>query len=264
MTNPAPPPDPRSRAARGWAKPAAGLLLLAAPVVFWASSGGDLVSFDRFIEARASIEDWVAAHGLRAALIFILVYAAAVALSIPGATIGTLAAGLLFGPALGAVISALAATLGASALFILAQGAFAEVLRRRAGPFLQRLQDGFAEGAVSYMLFLRLTPAFPFWVVNIAAALIGAPFRTFVWTTLVGVLPASFAFASAGAGLDSVLRQHAASLAACKAAGSVCPAALTPGALVTRETLLALAALGALALVPMAARRLRGARGASQ
>lgn len=265
MANPVASFDSPPPAGGGRLKLAAGALLLAAPVAFWAFGGGDLLSLDRFMEARGAIQSWVGAHEFRAALIFVLVYAAAVTFSIPGATIGTLAAGLLFGPTLGAVLSAVAATLGATALFVLARGAFADALRRRAGPFLQRLQDGFADGAVSYMLFLRLTPAFPFWAVNIAAALIGAPFRTFVWTTLVGVFPASFAFASAGAGLDSVARQHAAALAACKAAGvAACPATLTLGAFVTRETLLALAALGALALIPIAARRLRGARGASQ
>lgn len=251
-------------AGAGW-RVAAALLILAAPLGLWAFGGASALSFERFLEARAGLEGWIAAQGGRAVVVFILAYAAIVALSIPGATIGTLAAGLFFGPFAGALIAAVAATIGAAGVFILARTAFGEALARRAGPFLQRLRAGFARDAAAYMLFLRLTPAFPFWAVNLAPALLGVPLKTFLWTTLVGVLPASFAFASAGAGLDSLLHKQAEAIAACKASGAAdCGATLTVSALATRETLIALAALGLLALAPVLARRLRGRGEASQ
>lgn len=266
MTENLPPPEESAAAPSGgrW-RIAAIVVILAAPLAVWALGGASFLSFAHLLESRVALEGWIATEGVRAVIVFVLAYAVAVALSIPGATIGTLAAGLLFGPFAGALIAAVAATIGAAGLFVLARSAFGEVLARRAGPFVQRLRQGFAQDAVAYMLFLRLTPAFPFWAVNLVPALVGVPLPTFVWTTLVGVLPASFAFASAGAGLDSVLQKQAEAIAACKAAGSAsCGATLTASALVTRETVMALAALGLLALLPVLARRLRARGGRSQ
>ena len=93
-----------------------------------------------------------------------------------------------------------------------------DTLSQRAGPWLAKLSEGFQKDALSYMLFLRLVPAFPFWFVNIAPAVLGVPLKTFVLGTFVGIIPATFAFASAGAGLDSVImaakNEHAACVAA--------------------------------------------------
>ena len=101
-------------------------------------------------------------------LAFVALYAAAVALSLPGGAVLTLAGGFLFGWLLGGVASILAATIGASVVFLIARSALGEFLAARAGPWLSRFRQGFQEDAFSYLLFLRLVPIFPFWLVNLA------------------------------------------------------------------------------------------------
>ena len=111
---------------------------------------------------------FVESHVFLAAIGFVLAYAAVVALSLPGATIMTLAGGFLFGVPLGATLTVIGATVGATLLFVIARSAFGDLLRQRAGPFLARMAEGFRKDAFSYLLFLRLVPAFPFWAVNLA------------------------------------------------------------------------------------------------
>lgn len=214
------------------------------------------LSLETVLRRRAEMEQFVHDRQVFAMLAFTAAYAFAVALSLPGATLFTLLGGLMFGGAAGGALSAVAATLGAILLFLAARSAFAAVLRRRAGPWLRKLQAGFEADAASYLLFLRLSPLFPFWLVNLAPAFLGVALPTFAWTTLLGVLPAAFAFAYAGAGLDSALRAQHGQWQACLAAGAQdCRLSLSPGALVTPEMLWALAGLSLLALAPVALRR---------
>ncbi len=217
------------------------------------------LSFSTLIESRASWRAYVALHPLTALAGFVTLYAGLVAISAPGATIMTLAAGALFGPWLGAPAAALGATLGACALFAAARSSLGPTLARRAGPALARLSQGFQKDAASYMLFLRLSPLFPFWLVNLAAALAGAPFRTFVWTTAVGVLPAAAVFAYAGASLDSLAEQALAARRACLAAGGdACVLSLPASAIFSPRLIGLLLGFSLLALAPVAARRWRG------
>ena len=142
---------------------------------------------------------------------------AAVALSLPGGLILTATGGLLFGWLVGGLAAVVGATIGATILFLIARTALGEALSERAGAWLAKLREGFKEDALSYLLFLRLVPAFPFWFVNIAPAILGVPLRTYVIGTFFGIIPATFAFASAGAGLDSVIVAAKAEYAACVA-----------------------------------------------
>jgi uncharacterized membrane protein YdjX (TVP38/TMEM64 family) len=175
-------------------------------------------------------------------LAFLGLYTIVAALPVPGAEILTVAAGFLFGIWIGTTAVVIAATLGATVLFLVTRSVAGDALRARAGPFLARMETGFNENALSYLLVLRLIPAFPFFIVNLVPAVLGVPLRTFVIGTLVGIIPATFVFASIGAGLGSVFdRMEEVSLAN----------ALTP------EVLTALAGLAGLALIPVAYRKLR-------
>ena len=100
---------------------------------------------------------------------------------------------------------AVGATLGAVAVFLAARTAFGDVLRRRAGPLLRKLQDGLQQDALSYLLVLRLIPLFPFWLVNIAPAVFGVSLRVYTVATLIGILPATIIYCSVGAGLGALL-----------------------------------------------------------
>jgi uncharacterized membrane protein YdjX (TVP38/TMEM64 family) len=117
---------------------------------------------------------------------------------------------------------------------------------------------GFRDDAFSYLLFLRLVPAFPFWLVNLAPALFNVNLATFVVATLVGIVPGTFAFAFLGSGLDSIIAEQKAAYEACLAAGrSDCEMTFEAGALLTPELIVAFVALGLVALIPVVVRRVR-------
>lgn len=218
------------------------------------------VSFDALMAKRAAIRLWTQAHPVIALPVFMLVYAIAVALALPGAALLTIGGGFLFGWLIGGMASVIGATIGALLLFLLARTAIGDWLRRRAGGALDKVIAGFQADAVSYLLFLRLAPVFPFFVVNLAAAAFNAPLRTFAWTTFVGIIPATFAYALAGAGLESALAAEAAALDRCvQAQHADCTLKLSPASLLTAPTIAAMVALALIALIPVAVKRWRAA-----
>jgi uncharacterized membrane protein YdjX (TVP38/TMEM64 family) len=143
--------------------------------------------------------------GALAPLAFIAVYAVAVATSVPGGAVLTIAGGFLFGTVLGTVYAVIGATIGAIAVFLAARTALGEPLRARAGPWLRKMEDGFRDNAVSYMLVLRLVPLFPFWLVNLVPAFLGVSFASYAATTLIGIIPGTVVYASVGNGLGAVV-----------------------------------------------------------
>jgi uncharacterized membrane protein YdjX (TVP38/TMEM64 family) len=203
---------------------------------------------------RDRFQGFIQANTALALVTYIGAYAVAVALSLPGALILTLSGGLIFGWLLGGAAAVIGASCGAVLLYLIARSAFGETLREKAGPAIGKLVDGFQKDALNYLLFLRLVPAFPFFIVNVAAALIGVPLRTYIIGTVVGIIPATFAFASIGAGLDSVLAKAKAEQATCLAAkaANLCPFELSAKSLVTKEILIALTLLSIVALIPVA------------
>src|SRR5262249_46645692 len=152
-----------------------------------------------------------------------------------------------------------AATTGATVIFLVARSAFSQYVLRRAGPRLAKIADGFRADAFSYLLFLRLVPVFPFFLVNLAPALVGVRVATFVAATAIGIIPATFVFASVGAGLDSVIQAQAATYLACLNAGAAdCHLDFDPAAVLTPQLVGALVPLGLLALAPVLVRRFGG------
>ncbi len=126
------------------------------------------------------------------------------AFSLPGGLVATLTGGFLFGTWLGGAATVIGATVGASILFLAAKTAFADLLRDKAGPAIARMEEGFRQNAFSYLLFLRLVPVFPFWLVNLAPAFLGVTLRTFIGATFLGIIPGTFVFASLGNGLGAI------------------------------------------------------------
>jgi uncharacterized membrane protein YdjX (TVP38/TMEM64 family) len=161
------------------------------------------------LEALKANRDWlywqVADHLLLALAAYGLIYTGVVALSLPGASVLTLAGGCFFGQWLGSAVTVLAATTGATLLFLAARTAFADLLRARAGPWLMRMRAGFQANAFNYLLFLRLVPAFPFFVVNLVPAFLDVRLRTFVLATFIGIIPGTFVYSNVGSGLRAVL-----------------------------------------------------------
>lgn len=201
------------------------------------------------------LANYLAEYPVLTPLIYFVVYTLAVALSFPGASLLTIAGGFLFGWFFGGLLTVVAATIGAALLFIAAKTSVGATLKERAGPFLDKMSEGFRKNAFSYLLFLRLTPVFPFWLVNIAPALFHVPLTTYLIATFVGIIPGTFAYAFVGAGLDSVILAQEQANPGCSAAGT-CEVEIS--ALITPELIWAFAALGLVALIPPVIQRFRG------
>ncbi len=174
-------------------------------VLFFAFGLQHYISFETLQEHRGWLLAEVARNEALVAAAYIAFYALVVAFSIPGGAIMTISAGFLFGTVLAACYGVVGGTLGAVCVFLAARTAFGEVLRAKAGPALTRMEAGFRENAFSYMLFLRLVPLFPFWLVNLVPAFLGVPLRAYFFATLVGVIPGALVYASLGNGLGVIL-----------------------------------------------------------
>ncbi len=236
---------------RGFARrilPLAAIIALAG--VAYLISGG--ISLESLVRHRAAIDDFVASHRLLAVLSYMGLYIVVVALSLPGAAFLTVTGGFLFGLAVGASAAVISATIGATLIFLVARTALGEPLLRRAGPRANQLAQGFRDDAFSYLLFLRLVPAFPFFLVNLVPAFAGVRLGPFVAATAIGVIPGAIVFALAGAGLDSMIAAQKNSYDQCIAAkGPDCRLAFDPADVLTPQLIAALVALGLLALMPV-------------
>jgi len=235
------------------------IVVLITMAVVFASGAHRHLSLETLVRHRMAIDSFMAHHMLAAVAVFIAIYIVAVALSIPGALFLTISSGILFGTLAGGTASVIGATAGASLIFLVAKSACGENIVRRAGPLARKLAEGFRADAFNYLLFLRLVPAFPFFLVNLVPAVAGVKLRTFVAATAIGIVPATFAFAFFGSGLNSVVAAQEGPYRACLAAGRTeCPIHFDIGAIVTPQLLAAFVALGALALVPVVIKRLKG------
>lgn len=233
------------------------LLLVPAAVIVWWSGLLDYVSLQKLAENREILGDYVSENLVLALVAYMGIYAIVVTLSLPVASPLTLAGGFLFGWFAGGLSTVAGATFGAVIIFILARTALADTFARKAGPLLGKFRKGFQDDAISYLLFLRLVPLFPFWLVNLAPALLGVSLRDYAIATFLGIIPGTFAFALTGAGLDSVLIAQKEAYDQCVAQRSAenCTFGLDPSHLITPELLIAFAALGIVALVPVIVKR---------
>ena len=212
------------------------LVLVAGLLAFFAFDLDRYVSFDALRMHRGELLAFVAEHRLWAGLAFMAIYVAAVALSLPGGTVLSLIGGFLFGAVASTGLVVVSATLGATILFVIAKSALGDPLRAKAGPWMGRLAEGFQKNELSYLLFLRLVPLFPFFVVNLVPAFLGVRLRDYVLATFVGIIPGTFVYNLAGAGLGSILDSGE---------------DFTVSSVLTSEVKLALFGLAVLALVPV-------------
>ena len=247
-----------------WRRWAPLALVAAAGVVVVAMGWHRELSLENLVRYRGMLDEFVAGHRAGALATFVGLYVVVVALSLPAAGFLTLSSGILFGTALGAFASIVGATIGAIAIFLIARTAFGEHLARRAGPLVARLAEGFRKDAFCYLLSLRLIPVFPFFVINLVAALAGVRLAPFIAATALGIIPAAFALAFVGAGVDSVIAAQEVGYQACLAAGGAdCRLNFDLKSAFTPQLIAALAALGAVALIPLAVNRIRAHRAAS-
>lgn len=186
------------------------LILVALVVAAFASGVTDYLSLDSLRRNQAALAAFVAENRLVALFAFIGVYAAVTAVSLPGAVFLTLAGGLLFGVWLGGSATVVGATIGAIIVFYIVRSSLGVALRERAeqqGGQLKKVIDGVKADAFAYILTLRLIPAAPFWLVNVAAALADAPLRAYALATFIGIIPATFIYSGVGAGIGGVIAE---------------------------------------------------------
>lgn len=232
-----------SRTAPTWLRRCLPLaILLGGLVAFFALGLGQYVRFDVLRENREELLTLVERYGLLASFAYMAFYAIAVACSLPGGAVLSITGGFLFGAVWGTVHIVIGATLGATLLFLVAKTSLGDPLRAKAGPWLQRMQAGFQENALSYLLVLRLVPLFPFFVVNLVPAFLGVTLPTYLLGTFVGIIPGAFVYASVGAGLGSLF----------DAGGE-----FSAKGILTPQILMALLGLAVLALIPVAYKKLK-------
>lgn len=179
-------------------------ILAAGLVAFFALGLNKYLTLDLLKENREVLKTWVHDNKTQAVLLFIAAYVITAAFSLPIATLVSITGGFLFGSVFGTAWAVIGATTGATILFIVAKSALGDPLRQRFGSRIKSMEEGFRANAVSYLLLLRLVPLFPFWLVNLAAAFTGVSLITFVLTTLVGIIPGAFVFASIGNGINAL------------------------------------------------------------
>ena len=235
----APEPPP---AATGYAgRLVLGAVFAAALVAFFVFDGQRYFSLESVKANRDALLGFANAHFVLALAIGFFVYAAAVAFSLPGGLVLSLTTGFIFGRWVGTVLVVLAATLGATLAFLAARYLFADAARRRMGALGEKLSAGFTENALNYLLFLRLVPLFPFFLVNLAPAFTKIRLETYVLGTLIGIIPGTFVYVNLGQTLGRID---------------------SPSGLISIETIGAFIFLGLLALVPVLVKKWRAVRAA--
>jgi len=184
------------------------LLLVFAAVVaaFYFLDLGKYLTLESLKANRVWLSDLRMAHAVLFAAIFVLVYIVQTAFSLPGAAILSLAAGAIFGVLQGILFVVSGATVGAILAFLVSRTLLRDWVVRKFGGRMEGIDRGLRENGLSYLLFLRLVPAFPFFLVNLACGVTGLPLRTYALGTLFGIMPGSLVFVNAGASLAAIER----------------------------------------------------------
>ena len=173
-------------------------LIVAGIAAFFLSGGHRYLSFETVKAQQAAINAWYLAHPLEAGAAFFVLYVAVTGLSLPGAAIMTLAGGAVFGLLWGTVLVSFASTLGATLAFLASRFLLRDWVQQRFGRQLRTINEGVEKEGATYLFTLRLIPAIPFFVINLAMGLTPMRARTFYWVSQLGMLPATAVFVNAG------------------------------------------------------------------
>ncbi len=199
-------------------------------VCAWYLGLQDYVNLHTIKSQRSELLNIVTERPYISILAFVGVYIISVALSLPIATVLTLLGGFLFDRWLGTFLIVISATMGASIIFLAAKSAIGTTLRQKAGPLYKKIESNMNQNAIGYLLFMRLVPIFPFFLVNIVPALFNIRLIPYVVTTFLGIIPGTFVYANVGRELGTIE---------------------SLSDLISTETLIAFALLGLFALLPV-------------
>jgi len=180
-----------------------GIIALLAGLFFYFDLG-QFLTLASLKANRDLLAAFYAEHRLATVLLFMAIYILQTALSLPGAAILSLAAGAIFGAIMGTVYANLAATIGATLAFLATRFLLHDLVQRKFGDRLKKLNHELETRGLNYLLFLRLVPIFPFFLINLAAGLTRLPLRTFIIGTMIGIIPGGFVYCNAGASLATI------------------------------------------------------------
>ena len=181
-------------------------ILLSVFFIFWMLSFNNFISLEWLAENRTELTNWISANDFLAYVIYVLFYFLIVSCSIPGGTVMTIAGGFLFGPILGASLSVVGATAGAVVAFLAVRIAFEPLSKKHlTTSVICKMRKGFKNHALGYMLFLRLIPVFPFFMVNLIPALLGVRLMIFTFSTFLGIIPGTLIYSYLGSGLKTIV-----------------------------------------------------------
>ncbi|MEJ2592473.1 MAG: VTT domain-containing protein, partial [Candidatus Thiodiazotropha sp.] len=182
------------------------LLLIVAALVaaFFLFDLGSYLTFESLKSSRDQIIAWREARPLLAVVIFFLVYVAVTALSLPGATIMTLAVAAVFGFFWGLVLVSFASTIGATLAFLISRFLLRDWVQSRYGERLKAINAGMERDGAFYLFSLRLVPLFPFFIINLLMGLTPIPTRTFYWVSQLGMLAGTMVYVNAGTRLGAL------------------------------------------------------------
>lgn len=188
-------------------KPQKIILFFAAAILitlFFYFDLGRFLTLAALKDNRQTLLDYYSAHKTIMVAGFMVIYIVQTALSLPGAAILSLAAGAIFGSGPGTVYAVIAATLGATVAFLVTRYLLRDAVLSRFGSKLEGMNRELEERGFSYLLFLRLVPLFPFFLINLAAGLTRLPLKTFFFGTMLGIIPGGFVYVNAGASLATI------------------------------------------------------------
>ena len=153
---------------------------------------------------RSAIISYYDSQPILAVLIYGLIYVIITGLSLPGATILTLAGGALFGLFWGTVIVSFASSIGATVAFLAARYLFRDSVERQFGDTLKKINDGIAKDGAYYLFTLRLVPLIPFFGINLIMGLTSMKTSTYYWVSQVGMLAGTLVYVNAGTRLAEI------------------------------------------------------------
>jgi len=183
------------------------LVVIVIVAVIGAFTLGEYLNFDVLRENRDALLAFRDENFALVAIGFVLIYILIVSFSLPGAAVASVTGGFLFGLGPGTFCNVMAATIGASAIFLAARWGLGATLSARLDASegtLKTLKTRLRENEISVLFLLRLVPAVPFFVANLLPALVGVKYRNFVFTTFLGIIPGAIVFTSIGVGLGEV------------------------------------------------------------
>lgn len=195
-----------------------------------------LISLETLRQKHAHLLHFLQKHPISSHFLYVGFYLFSVCLIIPDSSILTLLGGLVFPLPLAIFYSVFCETVGAFIFFVIFSTIFGSGWIEYERPFLYKLRKGFQQNSASYLLFLRFSHLLPFWFINLTAAYFKVHSKTFIWTTLIGVIPLSIILGNAGHSLSKTFAKDT---------------PLHMGDLFTVEMKISLLFLGLLALIPI-------------